>query len=157
MRVRVSPAPPRSPGPERQSGPVRITVEDPPTWSRVTASRPRSGPREALRHRPGRAAARLGVRDRDVAIPGAATINQYLRGGLIDELRTHIAPVTLGAGERLFEGVPALDLKLVSARPASLLTTSPAWFAAEPAVAGMSGGPTGSTGTRIRLHRATKA
>ncbi|MEU5846900.1 dihydrofolate reductase family protein [Saccharopolyspora shandongensis] len=61
--------------------------------------------------------------DRDVAISGgAATINQYLGAGLIDELRTHIAPVTLGAGERLFDGVPALDLELVSARPASLVT-----------------------------------
>ncbi|MEV0053077.1 hypothetical protein AB0H34_21530 [Saccharopolyspora shandongensis] len=31
-------------------------------------------------------------------------------------------PVALGAGERLFDGVPALDLELVSARPASLVT-----------------------------------
>lgn len=36
---------------------------------------------------------------------GASTIRQYLREGLIDELHVAIAPVVLGAGERLFEGV----------------------------------------------------
>jgi len=30
---------------------------------------------------------------------GAHTINQYLAAGVIDELRLHIAPVMLGAGE----------------------------------------------------------
>ena len=61
--------------------------------------------------------------DQDVAIAGgAATVNQYLAAGLLDELRTHIAPVTLGAGERLFDGVPPLHLDLVSARSASLVT-----------------------------------
>src|SRR6266540_1272655 len=40
--------------------------------------------------------ARKAAGDRNVAIAGgAATINQYLATGLIDELRTHIAPVTL--------------------------------------------------------------
>jgi RibD C-terminal domain len=29
---------------------------------------------------------------------------------LIDELRLHIVPLTLGAGTRLFEGVPPLEL-----------------------------------------------
>jgi dihydrofolate reductase len=53
---------------------------------------------------------------------GVATINQYLRGGHIDELRTHVAPVILGAGERLFDGVSARVLELVSARGASLVT-----------------------------------
>jgi len=69
------------------------------------------------------AQARAAAGDRNVAIAGgAATINQFLRAGLIDELRTHIAPVTLGRGERLFDDVPALNLELVSARAASLVT-----------------------------------
>ncbi len=60
---------------------------------------------------------------RDVAVAGgAATVNQYLAAGLIDELRLHIAPVTLGVGERLFKGVPPLDLEIVSSRSASLAT-----------------------------------
>jgi dihydrofolate reductase len=67
--------------------------------------------------------AREAAGDRDVAIAGgAATVNQYLAAGLIDELRTHIAPVTLGAGERLFDGVPAMHLEIVAIRAASLAT-----------------------------------
>jgi dihydrofolate reductase len=67
--------------------------------------------------------ARMAAGDRDVAIAGgAATVNQYLAAGLIDELRTHIAPVTLGAGERLFGGVPPLHLELLAVRAASLTT-----------------------------------
>ena len=50
---------------------------------------------------------------------GAATINQYLAAGLVDELRLHIVPFTLGAGARLFDGVPALELEQLSARAAS--------------------------------------
>jgi dihydrofolate reductase len=61
--------------------------------------------------------------DRDLGIAGGtATVNQYLAAGLIDELRTHIAPVTLGAGERLFDGVPPLHLELLDVRAASLAT-----------------------------------
>jgi dihydrofolate reductase len=52
---------------------------------------------------------------------GAATINQYLSARLIDELRLHITPVILGAGERLFDGVPEIALEMVSARSASLV------------------------------------
>lgn len=60
---------------------------------------------------------------RDVAIAGgASTVNQYLAAGCIDELRTHIAPGTLGAGERLFDDVPPLHLELVAVRAASLVT-----------------------------------
>lgn len=41
---------------------------------------------------------------------GAATIRQYLREGLIDELHIAIAPVLLGRGESLFEGVDLVAL-----------------------------------------------
>jgi dihydrofolate reductase len=58
------------------------------------------------------ARARQAAGDADVAICGGAhTVNQYLAAGLIDELRLHIAPVLLGAGERLFDGVGNLDLE----------------------------------------------
>ena len=53
---------------------------------------------------------------------GATTINQYLAAGLIDELRLHIAPLTLGAGTRLFEGVPPLEQDQLAARAASRVT-----------------------------------
>ncbi|MFJ4280492.1 dihydrofolate reductase family protein [Streptomyces massasporeus] len=50
---------------------------------------------------------------------GATTVNQYLAAGLIHELRLHIAPLTLGAGTRLFEGVPPLELEQLTSRAAS--------------------------------------
>ncbi len=53
---------------------------------------------------------------------GAEIINQYLRAGLIDELRLHVAPVLLGAGESLFEAVPVTDLEKVEARDTDLVT-----------------------------------
>jgi dihydrofolate reductase len=34
---------------------------------------------------------------------GAATVQQYLRAGLIDDLHLAIAPVLLGGGARLFD------------------------------------------------------
>ena len=50
--------------------------------------------------------ARKAANGKDVRIGGGAnTIQQYLRAGLIDELHVAIAPVLLGQGERLFEGV----------------------------------------------------
>ena len=38
---------------------------------------------------------------------GAATCNEFLAAGLVDELYLHVAPVLLGGGARLFEGVGA--------------------------------------------------
>jgi dihydrofolate reductase len=61
--------------------------------------------------------------DRNVKIMGGAnTVNQYLAAGLIDELWLHIAPVTIGAGARLFEGVPNLNLKPIEVGGTSMVT-----------------------------------
>ena len=58
------------------------------------------GPEEALRR------ARDAADGTDIRIGGGAnTIQQFLRSGLIDEMHIAIAPVLLGSGERLFEGV----------------------------------------------------
>jgi hypothetical protein len=51
-----------------------------------------------------------------------AVINQYLAAGLIDELRLHIVPLTLGAGTRLFEGVPPVTFEQVRSRAATSVT-----------------------------------
>ena len=53
---------------------------------------------------------------------GASTVNQYLVAGLIDELWLHVAPVTIGAGVRLFEGVPHLKLEPVEVGGTTMLT-----------------------------------
>ncbi|MFD1050876.1 dihydrofolate reductase family protein, partial [Kibdelosporangium lantanae] len=50
------------------------------------------------------------------------TINQYLGAGLLDEVRLHIVPLTLGAGTRIFEGVKPLELEQATARATSLVT-----------------------------------
>ncbi|GAA4430768.1 dihydrofolate reductase family protein [Georgenia halophila] len=61
--------------------------------------------------------------ERDVAVAGGAeTINQYLAAGLIHELRLHVAPMVLGGGARLFDGVGDLGLTPVSARATRLVT-----------------------------------
>ncbi|GHJ43675.1 deaminase reductase [Catellatospora sp. TT07R-123] len=67
--------------------------------------------------------ARAAAGDRDVAIAGgAATVNQFLAAGLIDELRLHVAPVLLGRGERLFEGIDRIDLVPAGVRRTDLVT-----------------------------------
>lgn len=61
------------------------------------------GPSVALKH------AREAAGDKDVRVGGGVhVIRQYLQLRLIDEIHIAIAPVLLGAGERLFEG---LDLR----------------------------------------------
>jgi dihydrofolate reductase len=69
------------------------------------------------------AQAREAAGDKDVAIAGgAATVNQYLAADVIDELSLQIAPMTLGVGERLFDGVGGLVLEPVSVRSTDLVT-----------------------------------
>jgi dihydrofolate reductase len=60
---------------------------------------------------------------KDVAIAGGANvINQYLAAGLIDELWLHIAPVTVGSGQRLFKDTPDIKLKPLEARTTDVVT-----------------------------------
>ncbi len=61
--------------------------------------------------------------NRNVKIMGGAnTVNQYLAAGLVDELWLHIIPVTIGAGSRLFEGVPNLNLDPIEVSGTSVVT-----------------------------------
>lgn len=70
------------------------------------------GPESAL------AQATRAAGDGRVAIAGgAATLNQYLTLGAVDELRLHIVPITLGAGERVFDGVTGLTFDIGQVRP----------------------------------------
>ena len=58
--------------------------------------------------------AREAAAGRDVAVGGGAEIiQQYLRAGLLDELQVHVAPMLLGGGTRLFDGVGPADLEIV--------------------------------------------
>lgn len=75
------------------------------------------GPEEALRQ------ATDAAGDGSISIAGgAATINQFLRGGHIDELRLHIAPIVLGSGEALFSDLKGLTFETVSSRSTALVT-----------------------------------
>lgn len=67
--------------------------------------------------------ARDAAGDGDISIAGGATtVNQFLAAGLIDELRLHVTPCILGAGERVFDGVPPQQMERVGVRPTSLVT-----------------------------------
>ncbi|KRF34686.1 dihydrofolate reductase family protein [Nocardioides sp. Soil805] len=61
--------------------------------------------------------ARQAAGDGDVSIAGGvATLNAYLAAGLVDELRLHVVPFTVGEGLRVFDGVPDLAMVPVSSR-----------------------------------------
>jgi dihydrofolate reductase len=54
------------------------------------------------------------AKGKDVRVGGgAATIREYLREGLIDEMHFAISPVLLGSGEHLFTGIDAAKLGYV--------------------------------------------
>jgi dihydrofolate reductase len=51
------------------------------------------------------------AKDRDIRLGGGvATIQQYLRAGLIDEMHLAISPILLGSGEHLLAGIDAPKL-----------------------------------------------
>ena len=60
------------------------------------------------------AQAQAAAGDLDVIVAGGAeVIQQYLRAGLLDELHLHIAPVLLGGGRRLLDGLEPKPLTSV--------------------------------------------
>jgi dihydrofolate reductase len=55
--------------------------------------------------------------EHDVSLAGGASVvNQYLAAGLVDEIDISIAPVVLGSGERLFDGLQRDTLELRQVR-----------------------------------------
>jgi dihydrofolate reductase len=64
--------------------------------------------------------ARAAAGGKDVSLGGGASvIQQFLKAGLVDELRIHVAPVLLGRGVRLFEPLGVEPLRLETTRVAS--------------------------------------
>ena len=67
--------------------------------------------------------ARDAAGDGDVSIAGGpSTLNSYLAAGLVDELRLHVVPFTVGEGLRVFDGVDDLTMVPVSSRTAPHVT-----------------------------------
>jgi dihydrofolate reductase len=57
--------------------------------------------------------ARVAAGDKNVGVWGGANImRQYLKAGLLDEMHIHLAPVLLGGGIRLFEGLDPEGIEL---------------------------------------------
>jgi dihydrofolate reductase len=69
--------------------------------------------------------ARQSAKGKDIRIQGGAnTIQQFLNAGLVDEFFIHIAPVFLGSGIRLFDGIDKdmYDLQIAEVIPSDLTT-----------------------------------
>jgi dihydrofolate reductase len=65
------------------------------------------------------------AKDQDVRLGGGvATIQQYLRAGLVDEIHVAVAPVLLGSGENLFAGIdmPKLGYSVTRHVPTAMAT-----------------------------------
>ena len=68
--------------------------------------------------------AKAAAKEKDVRIGGgAATVRQYLKAGLIDEMHIPVSPVLLGGGEPLFAG---LDVKAIGYECAGYVPSSKA-------------------------------
>jgi len=69
------------------------------------------------------AQAREAANGKDVRISGGASVaTQTLRAGLLDRLDLHIAPVLLGGGTRLFEGVDPTQFELAETQASQNVT-----------------------------------
>ena len=54
--------------------------------------------------------ARAAANGKDIGIGGIATVQQYLRAGLVDELQLTLSPVLLGSGEHLLADIDLVRL-----------------------------------------------
>jgi dihydrofolate reductase len=55
--------------------------------------------------------------DKDVSIAGGANIiQQFITSGLLDQIQIHLAPVPIGDGIRLFEGMGTEHIELETTR-----------------------------------------
>jgi dihydrofolate reductase len=69
------------------------------------------------------AQARAAAGTRDVAVAGgAATVRAYLNAGAVEELRLHVAPEIVGAGERVFDGVTGIRLTQIESEGTEAVT-----------------------------------
>ena len=60
--------------------------------------------------------AREAAGEKDVVIAGGASVvQQYLAAGLVDELTVSVAPVLLGSGTQLLDGVGGVELEQIDA------------------------------------------
>ena len=69
--------------------------------------------------------AKHSAKGKDIRIQGGAnTIHQYLNAGLIDECCTHISPVILGSGIRLFDNLnkDVFNIEISEVTPSALTT-----------------------------------
>lgn len=69
--------------------------------------------------------AKQSAKGKDVRIQGGAdTIQQFLNAGAVDEFTIHIAPVFLGSGIRLFDGIDSnnYDIRVVEVISSTLTT-----------------------------------
>lgn len=69
--------------------------------------------------------ARQSSKGKDIRIQGGAnTIQQFINAGLVDEFFIHIAPVFLGSGIRLFDGIDKdiYNIEIVEVIPSNLTT-----------------------------------
>jgi len=82
--------------------PAEPLVKGPTTFTFVT-----DGPESALRQ------AKAAAGDENVVVMGGGTtMRQFLRAGLVDELRLHVVPLLFGAGVRLFDAGIGEHVKL---------------------------------------------
>ena len=86
--------------------PAEPVVKGPTTFTFVT-----DGPESALRQ----AKAAAGG-ENVVVMGGGTTMRQFLRAGLVDELRLHVVPLLFGAGVRLFDGEAGDHVRLERVR-----------------------------------------